>query len=74
MKNREQIESLLEAGWLPPIVAPEAGGLRLDTLTPLGKVAAIVPRDDPTGDAVTDYQLRAMLWTIVAEAEKATRS
>jgi hypothetical protein len=39
------------------------------------EVGAVGQGDDElVGNTLTDYQLRAMLWRIVAEAEKATRS
>jgi hypothetical protein len=87
-----QVDRLLRAGWLPPIMGDVEIGP--DSLTPLGKrvkdcfgweieaigrfhneVAAVIPDgDERVGDTLTDYQMLAMLWRIVAEAEKATRS
>jgi hypothetical protein len=38
------------------------------------EVGAVGPGDEKLDNILTDYQVRAMLWRIVAEAEKATRS
>jgi hypothetical protein len=83
--NNALIDGLLEAGWLPPMMFTDE--LDPDTLTPLGfkwelealgrfcdELGAVGPANEQLGAILTDYQMRAMLWRIVAEAEKATRS